>query len=76
LIHDGPDDPKREVYASIGCIEICNGPRGFDNFNDFVISLPGSTAKNRASKLIDIGKSKIITITYKKATRPSLSTPS
>jgi len=75
LIHDGPDNPKREVYASIGCLEICNGPKGFDKFNDFVISLSGSTQLTRKSKLKEIGKSRTITIEYKKATRPPLSSP-
>lgn len=75
LIHDGPDDPKREVYASVGCLEVCNGPRGFDDFNDYIISLSGSSAPNRAAKLNDIGSSKSIIITYTKATRPPLSIP-
>lgn len=72
LIHDGPDDPKKEVYASIGCIEICNGPKGFDMFNDFIISLSGATSKDRSSKLLEIGRSRALSITYLKATRPPL----
>ena len=72
LIHDGPDDPKKEIYASIGCIELCGGPRGFDIFNDFVIELSGAVYKDRARNLIDIGSSKNIAITYEKATRPIL----
>ena len=27
LIHDGPDDLKKEAYATLGCIEIFNGPK-------------------------------------------------
>jgi len=75
LIHDGPDDPKREVYASIGCLEVCNGPRGFDKFNDFIIELSGSTQPTRKSKLKEIGKSRVITIHYKSAVRPPLGAP-
>ncbi|MCG8315364.1 MAG: hypothetical protein MI976_19315 [Pseudomonadales bacterium] len=71
LIHDGPDDPKKEVYASVGCVEICNGPQGFDRFNDFIISLSGSTKPSRASKLVEIGNSKKMKITYQKALRPN-----
>jgi hypothetical protein len=51
LIHDGPDDPKREAYASVVCVEVCNGPQGFDMFNDFIISLSGAKAVNRDAKL-------------------------
>ncbi|CAM2005242.1 hypothetical protein [Acanthopleuribacter pedis] len=72
LIHDGPDDPHTEVYASIGCIEICNGPRGFDMFNDYLIALSGATAAGRADRLAQIGKARNMTITYHKATRPPL----
>jgi hypothetical protein len=71
LIHDGPDDPKKEVYASVGCIEICNGPRGFDKLNDLIISLSGSTRGKRSDKLTDIGNSKKMIITYQKAIRPA-----
>lgn len=71
LIHDGPDDPKKEVYASVGCIEICNGPQGFDIFNDYIISLSGSLKGKRSDKLIDIGNSKKMIITYQKAIRPA-----
>lgn len=73
LIHDGPDDPKKEVYASVGCIEICNGPRGFDEFNDLIISLSGTTKTERASQLAEIGQSKNMMITYMATTRPAYS---
>jgi len=36
LIHDGPDHPLTQTYASIGYVEICNGPRGFNMFNDYI----------------------------------------
>ena len=36
LIHDGPDDPMKEYYATAGCIEICGGPNGFVKMNDFI----------------------------------------
>ena len=72
LIHDGPDSPMTELYASIGCVEICYGPSGFILFNDFIISLSGSTKKTRDEKLKEIGSSGKMTITYQKATRPPL----
>lgn len=72
LIHDGPDNPKVQVYASIGCIEICNGPRGFDIFNDFLISLSGPTSTDRADQLVEIGRAKKMFIKYLKASRPPL----
>jgi hypothetical protein len=72
LIHDGPDNPKTEVYASIGCIEICRGPRGFDGFNDLLIQLSGPKAHGRADQLLEIGRARNMTITYMKATRPAL----
>jgi hypothetical protein len=76
LIHDGPDDPKDPAsYASIGCIEICNGPRGFDKFNDLLIALSGPLTRTRAEQLLEIGRSRNMSITYLKAARPPL-TPS
>ena len=75
LIHDGPDDPKTEVYASIGCVEVCNGPRGFDDFNNYLISLSGSNAPSRNAKLSEIGRSGKMKISYMKATRPPLTKP-
>ena len=70
LIHDGPDDPHAEIYASVGCVEICNGPQGFDRFNDFIISLSGTSKVSRSQQLAEIGQSKKISITYEKAIRP------
>jgi hypothetical protein len=72
LIHDGPDDPRNEVYATAGCIEICGGPQGFDRFNDMVIALSGSTKPTRGEQLDQIGKSGIMRINYVKAARPPL----
>ncbi len=74
LIHDGPDNPmsKRSIYASIGCIEICGGPQGFADFNDFIIALSGASSKSRAQKQIEIGKARNITISYLAASRPKL----
>lgn len=72
LIHDGPDDPKTELYASIGCIEICQGPSGFVAFNDFIISLSGSAKATKGEKLAEIGSSGKMVITYEKASRPPL----
>jgi hypothetical protein len=71
LIHDGPDDTKQEVYASVGCIEICNGPQGFDQFNDFIISLSGTKKPTKSAQLAEIGQSKKMIITYQQASRPA-----
>jgi hypothetical protein len=59
-----------EVYASIGCVEICNGPEGFNIFNDYIISLAGPTSTSRAQQLLEIGRSRKLVITYAKANRP------
>lgn len=72
LIHDGPDDPETECYASIGCVEICGSPQGFDGFNDLMIRLSGAKAGDRAARLAAIGKARNITIKYLKARRPSV----
>jgi hypothetical protein len=37
LIHDKPDDPKTQLYATAGCIEICGGPEGLVAFNQFLV---------------------------------------
>jgi hypothetical protein len=70
LIHDGPDD-SRDLYASIGCVEIM-GFRGFELFNNLIISLAGPTSSSRDQQLREIGNSGRIFITYEKATRPAL----
>ncbi len=75
LIHDGPDDPKDRAgaYASIGCVEVCNGPEGFVAFNDYLIALSGPKAGlSRAQQLKAIGAARNLSITYRKATRPAL----
>ena len=72
LIHDGPDSPHSQVYASIGCVEICNGPAGFNLFNDFIISLANPSATDRARQLLEIGKSGKLVVAYLQATRPPL----
>lgn len=72
LIHDGPDDPSKELYASIGCVEVCRGPQGFVTFNDFIIELSGSKKATRTEKLKEIGASGKMVITYLKAARPKL----
>jgi hypothetical protein len=72
LIHDGPDDTRNEVYASIGCVEICNGPAGFNIFNDYIISLAKPTAASRDRQLLEIGRGGRLVITYLKAKRPAL----
>jgi hypothetical protein len=72
LIHDGPDDLVHDVYASIGCVEICGSPRGFDTFNDYLIALSGPKSSDRKTQLSEIGRAKNLSITYLKATRPPL----
>jgi hypothetical protein len=72
LIHDGPDAPMSEKYATAGCIEVCGGPHGFRKFNDLVIDLSGSTKSTRDAQLMEIGRSRTMTITYMKAVRPPL----
>jgi hypothetical protein len=72
LIHDGPDDPMNEFYATAGCIEICGGPRGFDIFNDLLLSLSGSKKKTRLDKLRELGGSGKMVITYMKAEKPPI----
>jgi len=72
LIHDGPDEPKNELYASIGCVEICHGPEGFVSFNTFLINLSGSKKSSRGEKLKEMGSSGKMAITYLKAARPPL----
>jgi hypothetical protein len=74
LIHDGPDNPlaRDPVYASIGCVEVCGGPLGFDVFNDFIIALSGPSATTRDAQLAEIGASHSLRITYVEAPRPPL----
>ena len=66
LIHDGPDNPMKQVYATAGCIEVCGGPNGFLQFNNFVLTLSG------AASLHQLGSSGAMTITYEAAVRPPL----
>jgi len=63
LVHDGPDKPLDQTYASIGCVEICNGPKGFDLFNDTIILLANPSATRRDSQLLEIGRSGKLVIT-------------
>ena len=72
LIHDGPDNPLQETYATVGCIEICGGPQGFDKFNDDIIILSGIQGGTRSEQLTRIGKSGKLVIEYEKADRPPL----
>jgi hypothetical protein len=71
LIHDGPDGPFDEVFATIGCIEI-TGPQGFSKFNDLLIRLMEPRGTNRDQKLAAIGGSGKLSITYLPAVRPAL----
>lgn len=71
LIHDGPDDTTKDVFGSIGCIEVA-GKKGFVAINDFLISLSGSTKPDRTKKLTEMGTSGQMKITYDRAKRPPL----
>lgn len=73
LIHDGPDDPlaRENPYASIGCVELC-GPRGFTVFNEYLVSLSGTTKSGLQDKLAEIGDSRILRVHYAAAVRPPL----
>ncbi|MBO7445735.1 MAG: hypothetical protein J6T86_04930 [Bacteroidales bacterium] len=72
LIHDGPDNPLQECYATVGCIEIFGGPQGFDRFNDDIIIFSGIQGGTRSEQLVRIGKSGKLVIEYEKADRPPL----
>jgi hypothetical protein len=71
LIHDGPDNPldRNDPYASIGCVELC-GPRGFIVFNQYLVSLSGTTSSGLDHKLAEIGDSKMLRVHYAAASRP------
>ena len=64
LIHDGPDHPMRQLYATAGCIEICDGRNGFVEFNRFLVELSGSTKQTMGEQLREIGDGGGMTITY------------
>ncbi|MEI9917648.1 MAG: DUF6443 domain-containing protein [Bacteroidota bacterium] len=66
LIHDGPDKPMTQYYATKGCIEVCGGPAGFVQFNTLVKDLSGATSLNQ------VASSGVMTITYQQASRPPL----
>ncbi len=66
LIHDGPDLPITQSYATAGCIEICGGPNGFITFNKFLLTLSG------ANSYSELGSSRMMTIIYNEAVRPPL----
>jgi hypothetical protein len=72
LIHDGPDFPMVQSYATAGCIEICGSPEGFVKFNELILELAGSTKGSRNEQLAEIGASGKMVITYLPATRPPL----
>ena len=72
LIHDGPDFPTMQLYATAGCIEVCGGPEGFAGFNRFVALLAGSTRSTLALRLDEIGRSGCMHIVYQRASLPPL----
>jgi hypothetical protein len=70
LIHDGPDDPLNELYATAGCIEVCGGPSGFVAFNKFVVEASGSQKSSFGLQLKEIGDSGCMSITYSPSVPP------
>jgi len=48
------------------------GPLGFLKFNDLLISLMDPPGNHRSHKLVAIGRSGQLTITYERAIRPAL----
>ena len=71
LIHDGPDFPTSSMFGSKGCIEICK-PGEWKKFNDTILSLSGTTEKDRTKALTEVGKSGAVTVKYEEATPPPL----
>lgn len=71
LIHDGPDDPSNPS-AVIGCVAVIGGPAGFNEFNDYIISLSGSKKATRGEQLSEIGASGALTALYLKTERPPI----
>ncbi|MDX2024373.1 MAG: hypothetical protein SF187_29290 [Deltaproteobacteria bacterium] len=72
LIHDGPDDPLTQLYATAGCIEVCGGPSGFVMFNKFLVEISGSVKSSFALSLKEIGDSGCMSITYTPASPPQV----
>nr|MBP7512614.1 hypothetical protein [Bacteroidia bacterium] len=68
LIHDGPDKPMSEFYATAGCIEICGGPQGFVMFNSYLLNLSGALTKEQ------LANSGLLKIIYLQAARPAIKT--
>lgn len=72
LIHDGPDYPMRQLYATAGCIEVCGGPGGFVAFNRLVAQWSGSSRTSLSEMLAEVGSSGCLHIAYEQAARPEL----
>jgi hypothetical protein len=70
LIHDDPDDPHRQVHASIGYVEICGGPNGFVKFNNYLIELSGPASTIRAEQLKEIGAAVTCLLNMRKRSPP------
>ena len=74
LIHDGADPSEGgPAYrsASNGCIKLL-GHNGFTKFNNFLISLSGSTKTTRSEQLLDISNANIIKLVVQSAVAPQL----
>lgn len=70
LIHDGPDYPKSQLYATAGCLEVCGGPNGFVLFNKYLVDLSGTKKIGLNEQLAEVGASGCISITYLPAEYP------
>lgn len=74
LIHDGPNDPKAtagHIFATIGCISIC-GPKKFTEFCETIVSWSNISGSSYQDKLIKLGSSGLLTVSYSQAKRPNL----
>ena len=60
-----------DIYASIGCVEIC-GKKGFLKMNTFMALLSGSKKSSMDEKLMEMGQSGKLKITYAYAHKPPL----
>jgi len=70
LIHDGPDDPYTQLYATAGCIEVCGAPNGFVEFNQFLATLAGATKPTYNEQMQQIANAGCMSITYLGAKLP------
>jgi hypothetical protein len=70
FIHAGPDRPNRQSANASGGIELSGGPRGFYDFNSFILNLSGTRARTREDALYEVGYSGTMRITFEPAQQP------